>query len=184
MGLTYICSITHTLPCVNSRVGEELGMVRCAGLADGGSAVVCAVVRDRVLVPVQAVGGYWFDGRVCSLLAVGFTVGSWMRGGAVRGEGVRGGRITVWRGRRRVCYTQRYMDIVFVIQVVQTVSAILLIIAILLQRSEAGLGGAFGGGDMSESGSVKRRGSEKVVFIGSIVLAVVFVGSIILPFVI
>ena len=76
------------------------------------------------------------------------------------------------------------MDFTFILQVLQTVSAVLLIIAILLQRSEAGLGGAFGGGDVSESGPTKRRGSEKTLFIGAIVLAVIFVGSVIIPLVV
>lgn len=77
-----------------------------------------------------------------------------------------------------------YMDLAFFIEVLQVISAILLIIAILLVRSEAGVGGAFGGGDVSESGTAQRRGSEKILFIGTIVIAVVFVMSVALPLVV
>ena len=75
------------------------------------------------------------------------------------------------------------MDIPFIIQIVQTVSAILLILAILIQRSEASLGGAFGGGDTAETAVAKRRGSEKILFVGTIVLAVIFVVSVAIPLV-
>lgn len=75
------------------------------------------------------------------------------------------------------------MDFTFVIQSVQVVSAVLLIIAILVQRSEASVGGAFGGGDVSDNEGAKRRGSEKVLFIGTIILALIFIGSIITPLV-
>lgn len=76
------------------------------------------------------------------------------------------------------------MDITFITQVVQVVSAVLLVAAILLVRSEAGVGGSFGGGDVSESEAPKRRGSEKILFIATIILACVFVGSIIFPLVV
>ena len=75
------------------------------------------------------------------------------------------------------------MDIVFILQVVQVVSAVLLIIGILLVRSEAGLGGSFGGGDVSESEAPKRRGSEKILFMATVALACIFIGSCILPLV-
>ncbi len=83
-----------------------------------------------------------------------------------------------------VCDILYGMDITMIIQSVQAVSAILLVIAILLVRSEASVGGSFGGGDVSESDAPTRRGSEKIMFIGTIVLACIFVGSIILPLVI
>lgn len=62
-----------------------------------------------------------------------------------------------------------------IIPVVQIVLSVLLVITILLQRSEAGLGGAFGGGDMGDS-SVHhtRRGAEKKLFQASIVIAILF----------
>ena len=63
------------------------------------------------------------------------------------------------------------MDIL--LSIIQIVLAIVLIVAILLQNSESGLGSAFGGSD----GGVKttRRGAEKIIFQGTILIAVVFV---------
>ena len=51
----------------------------------------------------------------------------------------------------------------------------LLIAAILLQQSAAGLGGAFG--DNFSSGFHTKRGFEKTLFTSSIVIAVLFVIS-------
>ena len=56
----------------------------------------------------------------------------------------------------------------------QIVLSVLLIGGILLQPSEAGMGGAFGGGDSFSSGHHTKRGSEKVIFIGTIVVAILF----------
>ena len=50
--------------------------------------------------------------------------------------------------------------------------SVLLIGAILLQQSSAGLGGAFGGSD--GGGFTTRRGMEKVLFQATIVLAILF----------
>ena len=69
----------------------------------------------------------------------------------------------------------------FLFNVLQVVSAILLIAAILAQQGEANVGSAFGGGDVSDEGAHKRRGSEKTLFIGTIGLAVIFVGSLVAP---
>lgn len=57
--------------------------------------------------------------------------------------------------------------------VIQTVVAVLLIAAILLQQRGTGLSGTFGG-----EGSVysTRRGAEKVIFISTIVLIILFLG--------
>ena len=82
---------------------------------------------------------------------------------------------------RNLWYSIGIMSVVFIIQVIQVVSAILLIIAVLLQRGEANVGSAFGGGDVSETGSVKRRGSERILFFATFVIAGIFVISIILP---
>ena len=75
------------------------------------------------------------------------------------------------------------MSISFIVQAVQVTSAVLLIIAVLLQRGEANVGSAFGGGDVSETGSSKRRGSEKIVFVATFVIATIFVVSVIFPFI-
>jgi preprotein translocase subunit SecG len=57
--------------------------------------------------------------------------------------------------------------------IIQIILSILLIITILLQNSESGLGSAFGGGD----GAIKttRRGAEKIIFQATIIIAIVFV---------
>lgn len=62
------------------------------------------------------------------------------------------------------------------IPIVQIVLSIVLIAGILLQQSDAGLGSAFGGAD--EGGLNRtRRGSEKIIFHATIVIAVLFVIS-------
>ncbi len=68
------------------------------------------------------------------------------------------------------------MNITGFIPYVQIILSVLLVIGILLQQSEAGLGGAFGGGDGFSSGHHTKRGAEKFVFIGTIVVALLFVG--------
>lgn len=60
------------------------------------------------------------------------------------------------------------------LQYITLASAVLLIISILLQNQGAGLGGAWGGeGNFYRS----KRGAEKALFIGTIVLAIIFIGS-------
>lgn len=59
---------------------------------------------------------------------------------------------------------------------IQIVLSILLITAVLLQQSDAGLGSAFGGGD-DFSGGHTRRGFEKTIFYTTIVLGVLFIIS-------
>jgi preprotein translocase subunit SecG len=61
-----------------------------------------------------------------------------------------------------------------VLAITQIILSVILIIAILIQHSESGLGETFGGGD-SMSNVSTRRGVEKKVFQGTIVLAVAFV---------
>ena len=58
---------------------------------------------------------------------------------------------------------------------IQIALSVLLIGGILLQQSEAGLGGAFGGGDSFSAGQHSKRGAEKVIFIATIILAILFV---------
>ncbi len=61
-----------------------------------------------------------------------------------------------------------------ILQYITLVSALLLTVVILLQNQGAGLGGAWGGeGNFYRS----KRGAEKALFIGTIVIATVFVGS-------
>ena len=58
----------------------------------------------------------------------------------------------------------------------QIVLSILLIGAVLLQQSEAGLGGAFGGA-MEANVFNTKRGVEKQLFIATIVIAILFAVS-------
>lgn len=62
----------------------------------------------------------------------------------------------------------------FLINIIQLVTALLLITTILLQQRGTGLGAAFGG-----EGNVYRtkRGMEKILFYATIVLVVIFLGS-------
>lgn len=68
------------------------------------------------------------------------------------------------------------MNITEVLPYVQIILSVLLVLGILLQQSEAGLGGAFGGGDGFSSGYHTKRGAEKFIFIATIVVAILFVG--------
>jgi len=66
------------------------------------------------------------------------------------------------------------MSISGILPYIQIILAVLLIGGILLQRSEAGLGGAFGGGDGFSSGNYARRGAEKILFRITVALAILF----------
>lgn len=61
------------------------------------------------------------------------------------------------------------------------VSAILIVFILLQQRASGGAGGIFGGGG-GEGYYQARRGFEKAIFYGTIVLAVVFIALAILNF--
>ncbi len=56
----------------------------------------------------------------------------------------------------------------------QIILSVLLIASILLQRSDAGAGGAFGGGDAPSSSFYTKRGSEKILFNATIIIAILF----------
>lgn len=58
---------------------------------------------------------------------------------------------------------------------IQIILSLLLIVGVLLQRSEAGLGAAFGA-DTSNT-RYTRRGFEKTLFTATIVIAVLFAAS-------
>jgi len=60
-----------------------------------------------------------------------------------------------------------------IISYIQIILSILLVAGILLQRSEASLGAAFGGGD-AVGGRFHRRGFEKILFNATLVLVVLF----------
>ncbi len=65
------------------------------------------------------------------------------------------------------------MELLSVLPYVQIVLSALLVVCILLQRTGASLGGAFGADNFS-SGFHTRRGLEKSLFYATIVLAVLF----------
>lgn len=69
-----------------------------------------------------------------------------------------------------------YRPMAQILPYIQTVLSIVLIALILLQRSEAGLGAAFGGDGMA-AGHHTRRGFEKTLFYGTMVVALLFVVS-------
>ena len=68
------------------------------------------------------------------------------------------------------------MELLGVLPYVQIVLSIALVACILLQRTGASLGGAFGADNFS-SGFHTRRGLEKTLFYATIVLAVLFAAS-------
>ena len=68
------------------------------------------------------------------------------------------------------------MELVTVLPYAQIVLSVLLIAAILLQRTGASLGGAFGADNFS-SGFHTRRGLERTLFYATIALGILFAGS-------
>lgn len=58
---------------------------------------------------------------------------------------------------------------------IQIILSVVLIGLILLQRSGAELGGAFGGGDAGGGSLYTRRGAERVFFIATIVCGAIFI---------
>lgn len=67
---------------------------------------------------------------------------------------------------------ERMEFLVTVLPWMQIILSIILVAAILLQQTGAGVGGAFGGGD--DSVRYTRRGMEKVLFYTSIIVAILF----------
>ena len=66
---------------------------------------------------------------------------------------------------------------------VQIVLGVILVLAIMLQQSGAGVGGALGGGD-SGTFHTTRRGFEKFLFILSIICGILFVLSALLAIIV
>lgn len=60
----------------------------------------------------------------------------------------------------------------------------LLIALVLLQKTGAGVGGAFGGGDSFSSGFHTRRGFEKTLFRLTIIVGILFVASAFVAFIV
>jgi protein translocase SecG subunit len=66
------------------------------------------------------------------------------------------------------------MSIATIIPYIQITISVLIGIAVLLQHNSAGVGGAFGGSDSLDAGFHTRRGFEKFLFIGTLILAALF----------
>ena len=64
-----------------------------------------------------------------------------------------------------------------IIPYAQIILAVVLVTLILIQQSDASAGGAFGQSDNWGAGFHTRRGSEKTIFISTIVIAILFVAS-------
>jgi protein translocase SecG subunit len=64
-----------------------------------------------------------------------------------------------------------------VLPYIQMVLSILLVVAVLIQKSQAGVGGSFGGSDNFNAGFHTRRGFELKLFYFTIALAILFVIS-------
>lgn len=66
-------------------------------------------------------------------------------------------------------------SLVNILPYIQMVLSILLIIGILMQQSDASLGAVFGGGNDAGGIQHTRRGLERILFIGSIILGGLFI---------
>ena len=66
---------------------------------------------------------------------------------------------------------------------VQIILSVLLVAVIMLQRTGAQVGGAFGGSDNMSSAFHTRRGLEKTLFTATIVIAILFAVSALLSLV-
>lgn len=69
------------------------------------------------------------------------------------------------------------MSLTQLLPYVLSILSVLLVACILIQPSEAGMGGAFGGGDGFSSGHHTKRGAEKAIFVATIIIAVLFTAT-------
>ena len=61
-----------------------------------------------------------------------------------------------------------------ILNILQLVFAVLVVVFILIQQRGAGLGGVFGG----DSGVYRtKRGAEKIIFVGTIILSFLFLAT-------
>jgi preprotein translocase subunit SecG len=60
-----------------------------------------------------------------------------------------------------------------ILPVIQIVLSVLLVVAVLLQSRSAGIG-ALGGSDTTDTSFGTRRGFEKFLFFGTIIIAILF----------
>ena len=68
------------------------------------------------------------------------------------------------------------MSLASVLPYIQISLAVILMAGVLVQQSEAGLGSGFGGDGFSNAHHTK-RGSEKFIFVLTIVIAILFASS-------
>lgn len=73
-------------------------------------------------------------------------------------------------------------DMATILSYIQIILSVILVVLILMQQSEAGLGSAFGGGGDGGSGHRTRRGSDRIIFIATIVVGALFALSAIISF--
>lgn len=71
-------------------------------------------------------------------------------------------------------------NLLAILPYIQMVLSVLIVVAILLQKSEGSVGGAFGGNDNFSTGFHTRRGFEKTIFNFTIIIVLLFVISSIL----
>jgi len=83
-------------------------------------------------------------------------------------------KIRIFPFRQQLAFLINSKSMVLVIlPYIQIVLSVLLVVAILLQQSEAGLGAAFGGS--GDGGTYRtRRGFEKILFNATIAIAILF----------
>lgn len=62
-----------------------------------------------------------------------------------------------------------------ILQMADIILSVLIIALILLQRTNASMGSAFGGSDATGSVSYSRRGFEQVIFVATIIGGILFV---------
>lgn len=61
-----------------------------------------------------------------------------------------------------------------ILPIIQIILSVLLIAGILLQTNSAGMGAVGGGSDSVDAGYHTRRGAEKILFNGTVILAILF----------
>ncbi len=68
-------------------------------------------------------------------------------------------------------------SLIAILPYIQITLSILLIVSVLIQKSEAGVGGSFGGSDNFNSGFHTRRGFEQKLFYFTVIIAILFIVS-------
>lgn len=74
-------------------------------------------------------------------------------------------------------------SIAYILPYIQVILSVILIVLVLLQQSDADLGGTFGGSD-NMSAMHTRRGLEKNIFVSTIVIGVLLAASALLSLII